>query len=93
MTTTDIEKIKQEFLKAENVTGDIYDAAAIKNSIADWWLDRFSHLLASRDKEILEGVEGMKKGVPSKKWGDSSRYKGYNHALSDVKQHILASKK
>lgn len=77
------ERIRQEWLSAENVTGDIYDNTAIKNKIADWWLSKW-------DEKIAE-VEGLKEECKNPDcWKNNcdivSHIKNilYNKAITDV---------
>ncbi len=84
------------------------EIAEAEKRVNDSWMyqkgnDHDNRIREGRDKEILEGVEGMQKEDRWRKLSETMKAadaigiahlnESYNQALSDFKQHILASKK
>lgn len=49
------EREREEWIKADDVTGEVYDINAIKNSIANYWIERIAHHRKQVREEIVEG--------------------------------------
>ena len=88
--------LKEEFIEKVQLLKLIEDIGAIgaKGTMADWWLSKLDQSYeqgkADRDKEVLEKCDTMRDNtrMMSQEEIPQAEKRGYNQALSDLKNFI-----
>ena len=91
--------LREDFLNAD-VTGNIMDVTAIKNSIADWWLSKFSTTIQKeieRERsQLLQEIEESVKGLNHFQFNEfgieTDNSEGYNKARGEILEIINSFK-